>query len=84
MAFLYQLLMVEGTVSMDMMWRINGGGIPAEKYPIRALGSEILARVTWSLNVEMYSTREGEYKLFFIFFCMHLVDNQEMAFPVTS
>ena len=33
--------MVEGTVSMDMMRRMSGGGIPVEKYPIRTLGSEI-------------------------------------------
>ena len=26
--------------------------------------------------------REGEYKLFFAFFCMHLVDNQEIVFLV--
>ena len=83
-AFLYQLLMVEGTVSMDMMQRIKGGGIPAEKYPIRTLASEMLARATWFLNIETYSTREGEYELFFAFFCIHLVDNQEMVFPVTS
>ena len=36
------------------------GGIPAEKYPIRMLGSEMLARATWFLKVEMYSVREGE------------------------
>ena len=68
---------------MDMMWCINAGGIPAEKYPIRTLGSEMLARVTWFLNVDIYSTSEGEYELF-LFFCMCWVDNQEMAFPVTS
>ena len=27
---------------------------------------------------------EGEYELFFAFFCMRWVDNQEMAFPVMS
>ena len=54
-----------------------------EKYPIRTLASEILARTTWFLKVEMYSTREGEYMLFFAFFCMRLVDNQEIVFPVT-
>ena len=69
---------------MDMMQCIKGGGIPAEKYLIRTLASEMLARAMWFLKVETYSTREGEYKLFFAFFCMHLVDNQEMAFPVTS
>ena len=76
--------MVDGTVSMDMMWRIRGGGIPTEKYLIRMLGSEILARATWFLKVEMYLVREGEYELFFVFFCIHLVDNQEIAFPVMS
>ena len=60
MAFLYHSSMVEGTVSIDMMRRMSGGGIPAEKYPIRMLGSEILARATWFLNVEIYSVREGE------------------------
>ena len=83
-AFLYQSSIVVGTVSIDMMRRIKGGGTPAEKYPIRTLGSEILARATWFLKVETYSKREGEYKLFFTFFSIHLVDNQEMAFPVTS
>ena len=68
MAFLYHLSMVEGTVSMDMIRRMSGGGIPAEKYPIRTLGSEILARATWFLKVEIYSVKEGEYKLFFLFF----------------
>ena len=77
-AFLYHSSMVEGTVSMDMMQHIKGGGIPAEKYPIRTL-----ARAMWLLKVEMYSVREGEYKLF-LFFCMRLVDSQEMAFPVMS
>ena len=71
-------------MSIDMIQHINAGGIPAEKYPIRTLGSEMLARATWFLNVEIYSTSEGEYKLFFTFFCMHWVDNQEMAFLVTS
>ena len=75
MVFLYQLSMVEGMVSMDMMQRIKGGGIPAEKYPIRTLASEMLARATWFLKVETYSTGEGEYKWFFVFFYMHLVDN---------
>ena len=68
---------------MDMMRHINVAGIPAEKYLIRTLGSEMLARVTWFLNIEIYSVSEREYKLF-LFFCMHWVDNQEMAFPVTS
>ena len=63
MTFLYQSSMVEGTVSMDMMWCINRGGIPAEKYLIRTL-----ARVTWFLKVESYSMRVGEYELFFTFF----------------
>ena len=84
MAFLYQSSIVEGMVSMDMMQRIKEDGIPAEKYLIRTLASEILARAMWFLKVEMYSTREGEYVLFFAFFCMHLVDSQEMAFPVMS
>ena len=76
--------MVEGTVSMDMMQCIKGGGIPVEKYPIRMLVSEMLARATWFLKVETYSMSKGEYKLFFAFFCMRLVDNQEMVFLVTS
>ena len=63
---------------------LKGGGIPAEKYPIRTLALEILVRATWFLKVETYSTREGEYELFFAFFCMCLVDNQEMVFLVTS
>ena len=83
-AFLYQSSMVEGMVSMDMMRHIRGGGIPAEKYPIRTLVSEIFARATWFLKVEIYSIKEGEYELFFAFFCIHLVDNQEMVFLVMS
>ena len=59
MAFLYQSSIVEGTVSMDMMQRIKGGGIPVEKYPIRMLASEMLVRATWFLKVETYSTRGG-------------------------
>ena len=77
-AFLYHSSMVEGTVSMDMMQRIKGGGIPAEKYPIRTLASEMLARAMWFLKVEMYSVKEGEYKLFFVFFCMRFMDSQEI------
>ena len=61
------------------MWRIRGGGIPAEKYPIK-----MLARATWFLKVEIYSVKEGGYELFFAFFIIHLVDNQEIAFLVTS
>ena len=49
-----------GTVSIDMIRCMSGGGIPAEKYPIRTFGSEMLARATWFLKVEMYSVREGE------------------------
>ena len=45
---------------MDMIRRMRGGGIPAEKYPIRTFRSEMLARATWFLKVEMYSVREGE------------------------
>ena len=60
------------------------GRCPTEKYLIQTLGSEILARATWFLKVEMYSVKEGEYELFFTFFSMRLVDNQEIAFPVTS
>ena len=59
---------------------LKGGGIPAEKYPIRTLALEILVRATWFLNVEMYSTRKGEYKLFFVFFCMHLVITRKWHF----
>ena len=46
MAFLYQLSMVDGTISMDMMRRIRDSGIPVEKYPIRMLGLEMLVRAT--------------------------------------
>ena len=60
MAFLYHSSMVEGTVSMAMIRCMSSGGIPAEKYPIKTFGSEILARATWFLKVEMYSVREGE------------------------
>ena len=84
MAFVYHSSMVEGTVSMDMIRCMSGGGIPAEKYPIKTLGSEILARATWFLNVEMYSVKEGEYELFFLLFSIRWMDSQEMAFPVTS
>ena len=63
---------------MDMIRRMSGGGIPAEKYLIK-----MFARATWFLKVEIYSIKEGEYKLFF-FFSMHWVDSQEIAFPVTS
>ena len=45
--------MVEGTVSIDMIQCINAGGIPAEKYPIKMLGLEMLAGVMWFLNVEI-------------------------------
>ena len=69
---------------MDMIQRMRGGGILAEKYPIRMFASEMLARATWFLKVEIYSIKEGEYKLFFLLFSMCLVDNQEIAFPVTS
>ena len=31
----------------------------------------------------MYSVKGGECELFFAFFCICLVDSQEMAFPVT-
>ena len=71
-------------MSIDMMRHIKGGGIPAEKYPIRTLVSEMLARATWFLKIETYSVREGEYELFFAFFCIHLVNKQEIVFPVTS
>ena len=84
MTFLYHSSMVDDTMSIDMMWHIRGGGIPAEKYPIRTLASEIFARATWFLKVEIYSVKEGEYELFFAFFCIHLVDSQEIVFPVTS
>ena len=84
MAFLYHSSMVEGTVSMDMIQCISSGGIPAEKYPIRTFASEMLARATWFLKVEIYSIKEGEYELFFLLFSMYWVDSQEIAFPVTS
>ena len=69
---------------MDMMRHIRGGGIPVEKYLIRTLVSLMLVRTTWFLNIETYSMSKRKYELFFTFFCMCLVDNQEMAFPVTS
>ena len=55
-----------------------------EKYPIRMLASEMLAKATWFLKVEIYSVNEGEYKLFLVLLIMRLVESQEMAFPVTS
>ena len=55
-----------------------------KKQPIRTLALLMLARVLWFLNVETYSTSEGVYKLFLVIFCMHLVDSEEMAFPVIS
>ena len=76
--------MVEGTVSMDMIQHMSGGGIPAEKYPIKTFASEMLARATWFLKVEIYSVKEGEYELFFLLFSICWVDSQEMAFPVMS
>ena len=36
------------------------------------------------MKVEIYSVKEGEYELFFLLFSMCLIDNQEIAFPVTS
>ena len=33
---------------MDMIRHMSGGGIPAEKYPIKMFASEMLARATWS------------------------------------
>ena len=54
-------------MSMDIMWRIKGGEISIEKYLIRMLASLMLARATWFLKVETYSTRKGEYELFFRF-----------------
>ena len=69
---------------MDMIQHMSGGGIPVEKYPIKTFASEMLARATWFLKVEIYSIKEGEYKLFFLLFSMHWVDSQEIAFPVTS
>ena len=76
--------MVEGTVSMDMIRRMSGGGIPAEKYPIKTFVSEMLTRATWFLKVEIYSVNEGEYELFLLLFSMHWVDSQEIVFPVMS
>ena len=63
---------------------MSGGGIPAEKYLIKTFASEMLARATWFLKVEIYSVKEGEYELFFLLFSICWVDSQEMAFPVTS
>ena len=83
-AFLYHSSMVEGTVSMDMIQHMRGGGIPVEKYLIRTFASQMLARAIWFLKVEMYSVKEGEYELFFLLFSMHWIDNQEIAFLVTS
>ena len=69
---------------MDIIQHMSGGGIPAEKYPIKTFASEMLARAMWFLKVEMYSVKEGEYELFFLLFSIHWVDSQEMAFPVMS
>ena len=44
MAFSYQLSMVEGTVSMDMLCRMRGEGILAEKNPISTFWSVMLVR----------------------------------------
>ena len=44
MAFLYQLSMVEGTVSIDMIQCMRGDGMPAEKYLIRMFWSVMPAR----------------------------------------
>ena len=73
-AFLYHSLMVEGTVSMDMIRCMSGGGIPAEKYLIKTFMSEMLARAMWFLKVEIYSIKEGEYELFFLLFSICWVD----------
>ena len=69
---------------MDMIQHMSGGGIPAEKYPIKTFASEMLARATWFLKVKIYSVKEGEYELFFLLFSICWVDSQEMVFPVTS
>ena len=70
-------------MSIDMIRRMSGGGIPAEKYPIKTFASEMLARAMWFLKVEIYSIKEGEYELFFLLFSIRWVDSQEMVFPVT-
>ena len=71
-------------MSIDMIRHMSGDGIPAEKYPIKTFASEMLARATWFLKVEIYSIKEGEYELFFLLFSICWVDSQEMVFPVTS
>ena len=43
----YHSWMVVGTVFMDMIRHMREGGIPAEKYPMRTLGSLMLAWVMW-------------------------------------
>ena len=46
--------MVVGMVSMDIICCMKEGGILAEKYPTRMLGSLMLAQVMWFWNSEMY------------------------------
>ena len=60
MALEYHSWIVIGTVSMDMIHRMKEGGIPAEKYPRRILGSLMLALEMWVWNSEMYWFRGGE------------------------
>lgn len=59
MAFMYQSLMVVGTVSMVMIYLIRGGGITVEKSLMRTLGSVILVRAMWFLKWEVYLKRVG-------------------------
>ena len=54
MALEYHFWMVVGIVSMDIMHHMRGGGISAEKYPMRMLEFLMLARVTWFWNSETY------------------------------
>ena len=79
----YHSWMVVSTVSMDIIHHMREGGILAEKYPMRTLGSLMLARVTWFWNSEMYWFRGGGYVWSFLR-TIHLVVSQAIAVLVTS
>ena len=53
----------------------QGGRNSCRKVSDQDVGITDVGRATWFLKVETYSTREGEYELFFAFFCIRLVDN---------
>ena len=72
-----------GTVTMDIIHCMREGGILAEKYLMRTLGSLMLAQVTWFWNSEMYWFKEGEYVQSFLR-TICLVVSQAIAAPVTS